>query len=199
MSFPADLSKLSNVVKNDVVKKIVYDKLVAKVKSIDTSGFILKTKYDADTTELEKKFLILVNLLKKSDCNAKISELENKIPSISALVTTSALTAVGNKIPSVGNLVKKRDYDTKSSELGKKITNHKHEKYITTPKFIKLTVENFVARLARANLISKTNFDTKLSSFNRRITSNKTKHLLVENQLKKLETFDSIYFRSKSF
>ena len=39
---PADLSKLSNVVKNDVVKKTDYDKLVAKVNSIDTSGFVLK-------------------------------------------------------------------------------------------------------------------------------------------------------------
>ena len=43
---PVDLSKLSDVVKNDVVKKAAYDKLVAKVNSIDTSGFVLKTKYD---------------------------------------------------------------------------------------------------------------------------------------------------------
>ena len=45
---PNDLAKLSNVVKNDVVKKTVYDKLVAKVNSIDTTGFVLKTKYDSD-------------------------------------------------------------------------------------------------------------------------------------------------------
>ena len=43
MPVPVDLSKLSDVVKNDVVKKTVYDKLVAKVNSIDTSGFVLKT------------------------------------------------------------------------------------------------------------------------------------------------------------
>ena len=43
---PVDLSKLSIVVNNDVVKKIVYDKLVAKVNAIDTSGFALKTQYD---------------------------------------------------------------------------------------------------------------------------------------------------------
>ena len=43
---PVDLSKLSDVVKNDVVKKTKYDKLVAKVNIIDTSGFVLKTKYD---------------------------------------------------------------------------------------------------------------------------------------------------------
>ena len=37
---PVDLSKLSDVVKNDDVKKTVYDKLVAKVSNIDTSAFV---------------------------------------------------------------------------------------------------------------------------------------------------------------
>ena len=49
------MSKLSNVVKNEVAKKTVYDKLFAKVNNIDTSEFVLKTKYDADKTELENK------------------------------------------------------------------------------------------------------------------------------------------------
>ena len=44
--FPVDLNKLSDLVKNDVVKKTVYDKLVPKVNSIDTSRFILKSNYD---------------------------------------------------------------------------------------------------------------------------------------------------------
>ena len=52
---PVDLSKLSDGVKNDVVQKTVYDKLVAKVNNIDTSDFVLKTKYKTDKTELEKK------------------------------------------------------------------------------------------------------------------------------------------------
>ena len=38
---PVDLSKLRDVVKKDVIKKTVYAKLVAKVNSIDTSGFVL--------------------------------------------------------------------------------------------------------------------------------------------------------------
>ena len=41
---PTDWSKLSNVVKNEVVKKNVYDKLVTNVNSIDTTGFVLKTR-----------------------------------------------------------------------------------------------------------------------------------------------------------
>ena len=53
-------------------------------------------------------------------------------------------------------------------------------------------------RLAQANLITKTDFDAKLSSLNRKITANKSKNLLVENELKKLKTFDSSYFIGKS-
>ena len=36
-------------------KKIVDDKLIVKVNSIDTSGFVLKTKYDTDKSDLENK------------------------------------------------------------------------------------------------------------------------------------------------
>ena len=53
---PVDLSKLSDVVKNDIVKKTVYNKLVAKVDNIGTSDSVLKTKYNTDKTELENKF-----------------------------------------------------------------------------------------------------------------------------------------------
>ena len=52
---PNDLARLSNVVKNDVVQKTVYDKLVAKVNNIDITGFVLKSTYDTDKSDLEKK------------------------------------------------------------------------------------------------------------------------------------------------
>ena len=52
----------------------------------------------------------------------------------------------------------------------------------------------FTARLAQADLVTKTDFDTKLKSLNKNINSNKTKHLLVENELKKLKTFNLSYF-----
>ena len=62
---PVDLSKLSDTVKNGVVKKTAYDQLISKVNNIDTSGFVLKTMYDTDKSDSEKrKFLILVGLLK---------------------------------------------------------------------------------------------------------------------------------------
>ena len=61
---PVDLSKLSNVVKYDVIKKVDYNKLVTKVDNIDTSG-----------------------LVKKTDYNTKITEIEDKIPDTSSLAT----------------------------------------------------------------------------------------------------------------
>ena len=66
---PVDLSKLSNVVKTDVVKKTVHDKLVAKVNSIEISAFGLKTKYDTDKSEVEYKIPGTSNLIKKTDYN----------------------------------------------------------------------------------------------------------------------------------
>ena len=70
MSVPIDISKLSDVVTNDIVKKTVYDKLVTKVNNIDTTGFVLKTTYDTDKPDLEKK----------------ISNVEKKIPDTRELV-----------------------------------------------------------------------------------------------------------------
>ena len=114
---PVDLIKLNDVVKNDVVKKNVYDKLATKVNSIDTSGFVLKTKYDTDKSELENKTPDTSNLVKKTDYNTKIAEKEGKIPDVTNLATKTALTTVENKIPNVSNLVKKADYDTKLQKL----------------------------------------------------------------------------------
>ena len=121
---PFDLSKLSNVVKNHVVKKTIYDKLVAKVNSIDTSAFVLKTKYDTDKTELEKKISDVTDFITKE---IKLTELENKILDASSLATKTALNAVKNKIPSVSSLVQKTDYNTKISELEKKLADQNHK------------------------------------------------------------------------
>ena len=104
---PVHLSKLSDFVKNDVIKKAVYNKLVAKVDNIDTSGFALKTKYDTDKSELDNKIPDTSGLVKKTDFDAKITEIEGKIPNVNNLATKTALTTVENEIPSVSNFVKK--------------------------------------------------------------------------------------------
>ena len=94
-------------------------------------------------------------------------------------------------------MVKKTNYNTKVTEIEKKLTDHNHDKYITTPYFNALAADAFNEGLAHANLITKRDFDPKLSSFNREITVNKTKNLLVENELNKSKIFDSIYFIGK--
>ena len=129
---PVDLSKLSNVVKHDVVKKTDYNKLVTKVDNFDTSG-----------------------LVKKTDCNTKITEIEDKIPDTSGLATKAALNTVKNKIPSISGLVKKTDYNTKITDIENKLNNHNHDKYVATSEFNTLAVNVFNARLAQANLIAK--------------------------------------------
>ena len=87
-------------------------------------------------------------MVKKTDFNAKITEVESKIP---GLATSSASTAVENKIPGVSSLV------------------------------------------------TKTYFDAKLKAISDRVTKNKSKHLLVENELHKLKTFDAAYFRDQNY
>ena len=168
----------------------MYDKLVAKVSNID---FVLKTNYQTDKTELEKKIPDVTDFLKEE----KLTELENKIPDISSLATKIALTIIENKLPDVINLVNKTDYNTKVTEIEKKLNNHTHDTYIDTSEFNKLTVDVFNARIA--NLITKTEFDAKLSNLSRKITLNKSKHLLAENKFNKLKTFDWSYFIGKNY
>ena len=87
MPVPTDLSKLSNVVNNEVVKK---------------------TEYDARIKNIEDKIPDICNLATKSNLNTKINEVNNEIPRITGLATASALTTVENKVPSIRNLVKKQ-------------------------------------------------------------------------------------------
>ena len=133
---PVDLSRLSDVVKNNVIKKDLYN---AKIENV------------------EDKIFDITNLATKTTLNAKINEVKGEIPNITNLATTSALTAIENKIPSVSNLVKKTDYNTKISEIEKKITDNNRDKYITTPEFNKLTAKTFDLRLKQSNLASKSN------------------------------------------
>ena len=97
---PVDLSKLSDAVKNDVVKKTVYDELFKKVNATDTSKLVSKTDY-----------------------NARIKYIKDKIPVIANVAITDLMDAtlkdVEKKIQDVITLVKKADYDAKLSDVQK--------------------------------------------------------------------------------
>ena len=79
----------------------------------------------------------------------------------------------------------------------KKFIDRHHDKYITTPEFIKFIAEVFNARLGQANLTPKTNFDTKVISLNENINSNKIKHLLVEDELQNLILLIQLILQTK--
>ena len=86
------------------LKKAVHGKLAEKVNNIDTNDLVLKTKYQNDKTEFEKKIPDLTDFVKKT----KLTELGNKILDISSFATKTALAAVEIKIPSASSLVKKK-------------------------------------------------------------------------------------------
>ena len=76
--------------------------------------------------------------------------------------------------------MKKADYNTKISEIEKKVSDHNHDKYITAPEFNILATRVFNARLAQADLVTKTYFDAKLQSLNKRLTQTEQSIFLLK-------------------
>ena len=72
----------------------------------------------------------------------------------------------------------------KIREIEKKLTDHNHDKYITTPVFNNLAAAVFDIRLKRASLVAKTNFDNKVSNLDSKIATNETENESSENELK---------------
>ena len=193
---PVDLCKLSDAVKNDVVKKTDYNAQITKIeykipdisnlatktalntvenKITDTSRIVKKTDYNTEITKIEGRIPDISNLATKTALTA----VESKIPNVSVLATKAALNAVGNKIPDVNKfatktaltnlsntgpdistLIKKSDYDTKISEI--------ENKYVSNT--------GFGSKLAQANVITKRYFDAKLIDLQNNIK--KYKHLI---------------------
>ena len=112
-------------------------------------------------------------MVKKTDSDTKVTEIEGKILSITGLAANSELSAVENKIPDISSLVKKTDFNTKATEIESKIPDV-------------------------SSLVKKTDLDARLKKISDRVTKNKAKHLLVQNELKKLQKFDSAFFKDKS-
>ena len=147
-SVSANLSNLkSKVDKFDIRKLETIPVDLSKLSNVVKNDVVRKTEYNAKIKIIEDKIPDITNLATKTTLNAKINEVKAEISSITNLATTNALTAVENKIPDVSNLDKKTDHNTNVNETEKTFTDHSHDKYITTPEFNKLTAENFAARL----------------------------------------------------
>ena len=167
---PNDLAKLSNVVKNNVVKNTEYNTLKNKVDTIDTSGFVTRTKFTTDTNDLDDK----------------IDKVEKKIPDISGLATKSSVTRLIIEQEDCTDKVKKKIHDI--SGLASKTELAAVE--IKIPDVCGLAtgsaltaVENKIPDIT--SLIKQTDFDTKLKNISDRVTNNKSKDLLLDNELKK--------------
>ena len=137
---PVDLSKLSDVVKNDVVKKDVYNKLVANVDNIDTNDFLLKTNHNTKITKLENKILDISNLATKADYNTKVTEIENKLHDHNhdKYIDTSEFTNFCNSRLTQANLITKTDFDVKLLNLNRKITQNKSKRLLIEDELNKL-------------------------------------------------------------
>ena len=107
-NIPTNLSNLKNKVdKLDINKLAPVPVDLSKLSNAVKNEFVKKTEYNAKIKNIQDKIRDINNLTTKTILNTKINEVKAEIPSISALVTTSTLTAAENKIPNVSNLVKK--------------------------------------------------------------------------------------------
>ena len=133
---PVDLVKLNNVVKNDVVEKTEYNSLKTKVDSIDTTNFVVKTKHEKDISDLEdkiskidKKISDVSSLVKKTDFNSKINEVESEISSFIALATNSAYSMATDvfkaRLVAQTDLLRKTDLNFKLKDISARVTKHK--------------------------------------------------------------------------
>ena len=102
---PVDLSKLSHVVKNDVVEKTNYNVKIDDIKGKipDISNLATKATLNTD----ENKIPDTSGHVKKTDYNTKITEIKSKIPDVSNLATKTALTSVEYNLPNISGLATK--------------------------------------------------------------------------------------------
>ena len=202
---PVDLSKLSDVVKNDVIKKTDYNSKITEIegkipdignlatktalttaenKIPDTSGLVKKTDYNTKIAEIEGKIPDISNLATK----ASVTSVENKIPNIGGLATKTKLTTVENKIPHLSNLATKTALTNLSKTVPDITTLIFKSDYDTKVREIEnkyVSTTGFDSKLAQASVITKRNFDAKIIEF--------------EKNIKKLQTFDSSYLRGKNY
>ena len=111
-----DIDKLKGLPNNLSILKTIVDKLdvdklapvpadLSKLSNAVNNEVVQKTDYDAKIKNIEDKISDISNLVTKANLNTKINEVKNEIPSVTDLVTTSALTTVENKIPSIFYLI----------------------------------------------------------------------------------------------
>ena len=211
---PTDLAKLSNVVKNDVVKKTDYNAKVTSIegqitgltknttdnlnditqlKAIDTNNFVLKTKFSADINTLDDK----------------IDGVEKKIPDISGLATKTSLNSYlqtltfNSKVTEVESKIKDTDIiaksaNTKANTIRRNLTAYaKKDEVATDITTIKNDYVTNASLSSQLNDLKSQHIATEVTGIDNKTKKNASDILALENKLTQKE--DTINERGLSF
>ena len=211
---PTDLAKLSNVVKNDVVKKTDYNAKVTSIegqitgltknttdnlnditqlKAIDTNNFVLKTKFSADINTLDDK----------------IDGVEKKIPDISGLATKTSLNSYlqtltfNSKVTEVESKIKDTDIiaksaNTKANTIRRNLTTYaKKDEVATDITTIKNDYVTNASLSSQLNDLKSQHIATEVTGIDNKTKKNASDILALENKLTQKE--DTINERGLSF
>ena len=205
---PIYMSKLSDVVKNEVVKKTEFNTLKTKVDNIDTDDYVLKTKYDSEIGNLQLKIPDIDGIAQSSTLNSKLTELENKIPDVKNFATKSDIISAENKIPDIKNSASKTKVTVKylknkipnvsnlvlKTDYAREITKIKND-YVT----------NAALDARHKNLVQKTTFESEFKKNDDKVSVNSSNVLTYEHKLKQRDDTindierDASYFRGKNY
>ena len=120
---PTNLTNLKRKVdKLDVHKLVPIPVALSKLSDVVKNDIIKKNVYNAKIENIEDKIPDITKLATKTTATAKINEIKGEITNINNLATTTAFTAVKNKVPNVSNLVKKLTKTQKLMTLKKILT-----------------------------------------------------------------------------
>ena len=201
---PTDLAKLSNVVKNDVVKKTDYNTKVTsieaqiagltkntvdnladitKLKATDTNSFVTRTKFSADTNTLDDK----------------IDGIEKKIPGISGLATKTSIndyfqtSTFHSKVTEVENKKKSADIiaknaNTKANTIRSNLTDYaKKADVATDTTTIKNDYVTNASLSSQLNDLKSQHIATEVTGIDNKAKKNASDVLALENKLKQKE------------
>ena len=133
----------------EIKKKDPYFKIAHIVRIAKSKSF-----RNAKIKNIEDKIPDFTNLAISASLNAKINEFKGEIPKITNFATTAALTTVENKIPNFSGLVRQVHYDAKISEM--------KNKYFTTFYHNKFSSDDKVAEITHKNLVNESNLNKKI-------------------------------------
>ena len=179
------------------VDKLDVDKLLPVPVDSSKISDVVKDAYNAKIKNIEDKIPDITDLATNTTLNAKINEVKKKVPNITNLAAPVATTTVENKMSNVSDLVRKADYGAKISEMENKY------KYFTTSDYNKLTCNILDTKITQLKLVNESGLNEKIETL---ATKEKMKTLAKKTELKakqdkivKAQTYDLSIFIDQSY